>query len=278
MCKRLKTRFVHLEPAIKAVLIFVLFNLFSLLLPLVKTPLDIGGILGATSIFYSILLGFFIAAAMSNLSRLKTLVATETGALIAIYNIVKLALPDRVAETKSAIDTYLIKRFDYEIDNYTEPTTEEFFGIFNVLKGADTKSEGEGAALNYVAEALYYVAQSRREVTIVGAKIADRASWIILSILSFVIVASLFLMRDGSIQAALITSLLSSAAVMALFILDDLDGNRFGEEHFAIDTYQDVFTALGEDHYYPKHYLEGGRYKPKIKNYRTEKTIRNSRA
>jgi hypothetical protein len=214
---------------------------------------------------------------MSNLSRLKTLVATETGALIAIYNIVKLALPNRIAEAKLAIDNYLIKRFDYEIDTYTEPTTEEFFKIFDVLKSADTKSEGEGAAVNYIAEALYYVAQSRREVTIVGAKIVDKASWIILTILSFVIVALLFLMRDGSIQAALITSLLSSAAIMALFILDDLDGNRFGEEHFAIDTYQDVFTALGEEHYYPKHYLDGGRYKPTVKHYRTEKTLLKSK-
>jgi len=37
---------------------------------------------------------------------------------------------------KELVDDYIIKRFDYEIHEYTEPTTEEYFAIFNILKGA----------------------------------------------------------------------------------------------------------------------------------------------
>jgi hypothetical protein len=61
---------------------------------------------------------------MTNLSRLKTLVATETGGLIALDRIVRLSLPERSAQVQAAIDRYLIKRFDYEIHAYTEPTTK----------------------------------------------------------------------------------------------------------------------------------------------------------
>jgi len=258
-----------MSPSSKAGITFIVFCALAIILPAKKSSLDVASILGATSIFYSILLGFYISAAMSNLSRLKTLTATETGALVAIHRIIALSLPDKLEKTEDAIDKYLIKRFDYEISDYTEPTTNEYFAIFDVLKGSDTKSEGQGAALNYVAGAMYYIAQARREITIVGAKILTTASWLILSILSLIIVFSLFIMRDGSLDSAIVTTLLATSAVMALFILQDVDGNRLGEEEFSIGTYQDVFNAIGRLHYYPKLYMEAGRYKPTVKEYRT---------
>jgi hypothetical protein len=263
-------------PATKAAIVFCLLLVIAIFAPRVDSSIDTGSVLGAAAIFYSILLGFYISAAMGNLARLKSLVATETGALIAIYKIVKLSLPDKEEETKVLIDKYLVKRFQYELGDYTEKTTKEFYAIFDILKGANGKSDGENAAINYVAEALYYVAQSRREVSIVSAKIVDRASWLILFVLSVVIMGSLFLSRDGTWASSLTTALLSTSAVMALFVLGDIDGNRFGEEHFAIDTYQDVFDAIGKKHYYPSHYLMGGRFKPAVREYRTDKDIAHS--
>ncbi|SRR5258708_1232637 len=269
MFKNLERRFIHLSAPLKAVLIFIAFIIITLIIPLEKTSLNVSGILSAASIFYSILLGFYIAAAMSNLSRLKTLVATETGALIAIFHLVKLALPEKLEEVRESIDKYLIKRFDYEVDSYVEPTTKEFFLIFDVLKGVNGKSGGESSSIGYIAEAMYYIPQARRELSIVGAKVVDSASWVLLDVLSLVIVISLFLTRDGSLQSSLIVALLSASAILSLFILADVDANRFGEEQFAIDTYQDVFSAIGKQHYYPAHYLEVGRYTPPNKIYRT---------
>jgi len=260
--------FFRLGPAVKAVVIFSVFIMLALAIPELKTPINASGVLAAASVFYSILLGFYIAAAMTNLSRLKTLVAVETGALIAVYNIVKMALPERLDSTRDAIDDYLIKRFDYEVHNYDEPTTAEFFAIFNVLKGANPKSAGETAALQYIAEGEYYVSQARRETTIVGARIVTPVSWFVLSVLSLVIIVCLFVMQTSSLTSHLITALLSASAISALFILDDVDGNRFGEDQFAINTYQDVFHAMGELAYYPRRYIEMGRYEPQEKEYR----------
>ena len=148
----------HLHPGWKAVIVFVVFAIVAYLVPIRQASPEVPNVLAATAIFYSILIGFYIASAMTNLSRLKTLVATETGALIAIYHIVKLSLPERIKQVREAIDRYIIKRFDYEISDYTEPTTEEFYAIFDCLKGAKGKSDGEAAAINYVAESMYYVA------------------------------------------------------------------------------------------------------------------------
>lgn len=267
--KHLLKRFIHTSAGFKAMIVLVLVGLLAFFLPIRITPLDVGNLLGATSIFYSILLGFYISASMTNLSRLKTLTATETGALIATHRIIKLSLPDKVAETEEAIDKYLIKRFDYEVNEYAKPTTDEYFAIFNVLKDANTKSEGQGAALNYAAEAMYYVAQARREMTIVGAKLLTPASWLILLTLSLVIVISLFLMRDGSFESFVFTTLLATSAIMALFILQDVDGNLLGEEDFSIATYQGVFDAIGKLHYYPTAYIKTGRYHPTVAEYRT---------
>lgn len=267
--KHLYNRFKHSSPGFKAIATFIFVSALAYFLPLRELPLDAGSLLGATSIFYSILLGFYISAAMANLSRLKTLTSTETGALIATHRIIKLSLPDRAHETEEAIDKYLIKRFDYEVNEYAKPTTDEYFAIFDVLKGANTKSDGEGAALNYAAEAMYYVAQARREMTVVGARLLTGASWLILVILSAVIVASLLLMRDGSPESFIFTALLATAAIMSLFILQDVDGNLLGEEEFSIGTYQGVFDAIGKPHYYPTSYIKQGRYRPTVKEYRT---------
>lgn len=269
MFKSIKKRFIHASPSAKAIIVLLFFTILALVIPLKKTQLNVIGVLSAAAIFYSILLGFYISAAMTNLSRLKTLVATETGALIAFYYLVKLSMPEKIDETAERIDTYIIKRFDYEVDTYTEPTTKEFFAIFDVLKGVDGKPAGESAAMTYLAEGMYYVPQARRELTVVGARVVDSASWIVLNILSLVIIISLFLTRDGSVASSVIVALLSASAVLALFILDDVDANRFGEDQFAIDTYQDVLAAIGKTHYYSKHYLHAGRFIPSVKQYRT---------
>lgn len=261
----------HLHPAWKGIIIFGIFAVAAWLVPIRQASDDVSNVLNATAIFYSILIGFYISSAMANLSRLKTLVATETGALIAIYHIVQLSLPQKIDETREAIDKYIIKRFDYEISDYIEPTTKEFFAIFNNLKGAKGKSDGEAAAINYIAEAMYYVAQARRETSIVSAKIVYGVSSALLYVLSIIIVASLFVLRAPGLESSLVAVLLSSAAILSLLILHDVDGNRFGEEQFAIDTYQDVLKAIGKEPYYSKHYLRGFRYKPPEKNYRTNK-------
>ena len=259
----------HLHPGWKAVIVFGVFGAAAYLVPIRQASPEVPNVLAATAIFYSILIGFYIASAMTNLSRLKTLVATETGALIAIYHITKLSLPEKTNQVREAIDRYVIKRFDYEIADYTEPTTEEFYAIFDCLKNAKGKSDGESAAINYIAEAMYYVAQARREISIVGVKIVNGVSSTLLYILSGIIIVSLFVLRTPSFESSLIAVLLSTAAVLMLLILHDVDGNRFGEEQYAIDTYQDVFRDIGKEEYYSSHILKGFRYKPKTKHYRS---------
>src|SRR3990167_2499006 len=93
----------HLHPGWKAVIVFVVFAIVAYLVPIRQASPEVPNVLAATAIFYSILIGFYIASAMTNLSRLKTLVATETGALIAIYHIVKLSLPERIKQVREPL-------------------------------------------------------------------------------------------------------------------------------------------------------------------------------
>ena len=267
--KKIKHSVKHSKPVVKAVVAFLILLVLAYFLPIYNLADNIVAVLGSAAIFYSILLGFYISSSMANLIRLKTLTASETGALIAIYKMIEIVAPDKKESTKEKIDLYIVKRFQYEVDNYVEPTTKEFYEIFNEFKGITPKSEGELALLNSVSQSMYYIAQVRREITIAGAKIMNLASWLLLTILSVIIVVSLLFSRDGSITGVLIVSIISTAAVLSLFILYDVDGNMFGEEVYAIDNYQDVFSAMGLLHYYPEHILLGGRYHPPVSEYRT---------
>ena len=125
--------------------------------------------------------------------------------------------------------------------------------------------------MTYIGEAMYYIAQARREITIVGAKIVNNISSMLLYILSGIIVISLFYMRAGGFESSMVAVLLSTAAVLSLLILHDVDGNRFGEEEYAIGTYEDVLIAIGKKPYYSHKYLRSFRYKPNTKDYRTDR-------
>jgi hypothetical protein len=262
------TKLRHVSIATKVTLITLIITIAALLIPVRTTPTYATGVLGATAIFYSILIGFFTTSAMTNLSRLKTLVAIETGGLIAVYHIVRQALPERVTSFKTAVDNYLIKRFDYEVENYTEPTEAEFFNIFAVIHGANTDNQGDAAAMNYIGEAFYYLPQARREITVVGERVVSKMSWLVLIVLSSITVISLFAMRQPGLESSAVTVLLSTSAVSVLFILDDVDANRFGEEQFAVNTYHDVFRALGLVPYYSSSYLDKRGVKPQEAVYR----------
>jgi hypothetical protein len=259
----------HIKTTKKAIWIFTTLTLLAFIFQTLDIPLNVSSILSATSIFYSILLGFFIAAAMANLSRLKSLVAQETGGLISLYNLVRVAAPEKITDVRGKIDTYIIKRFDYEISDYNEHTSKEYFAIFDVLGEVNPQETGKQAALGYISAAQFYISQSRREISIVAARIVSQSSWIVLNILSIVIVLMLFLMRDGTLASSIVTSVLSSSALIALLTLNDIDGNRFGEEEFAIKTYQAVFKALELDTYYPEHFLVSDRHIPHEIQYRT---------
>ena len=264
-----KKRIIYLTTAAKGLLVFIFFLLLVFIIPVRKVSIDINSLLTSAAIFYSILVGFFFSSAMADLNRLKTLVAEETGALITIYYATLQSFPERVDAVKTAIDQYIIKRFDYEINNYTEPTTKNFFAIFAVFKDIKLNSDGDSTALTVIGNAFYYIPQSRREVTIVGAPIITKTSKALLYILSLIIIIALFLLRSGGVEAAIATSMLCSSAVLALLILSDVDGNRFGEEEYSIKTYQAVFKALNLLPYYPSSYLDQGRYKPTEHTYRT---------
>ena len=77
------------------------------------------------------------------------------------------------------------------------------------------------------------------------------------------------MLRTPGFESSLVAVFLSTAAVLMLLILHDVDGNRFGEEQYAIDTYQDVLRAIGKEEYYSSHILKGFRYQPKTRHYRT---------
>lgn len=263
-----KKKIIHINTTTKATVVFIVFLILVFAIPVKKVAVDVSGLLTAAAIFYSILVGFFFSSAMANLNRLKTLVAEETGALITLYYAALQEFPERTEDVKVAIDRYVIKRFDYEIHNYGPATIKEFFGIFEAFKDVKTNPY-DSVALNVLSNTFYYIPQARREITIVGAPVITKISKILLYVLSGIIIISLFLLRNGQVESLIATSMLCSSAILALFILSDVDGNRFGEEEYSIKTYEFVFKAIGLLPYYPTSYIAQGRYKPPEDVYRT---------
>jgi len=92
-----------------------------------------------------------------------------------------------------------------------------------------------------------------------------------LGILSFAEIILLYSIRTNSFLSILITVILSSANVLALILLKDIDSNNFAEIPFAYGIFQRVLTEIGSIPYYLDTDIKEGRVNPKDSIYRVGK-------
>lgn len=103
-------------------LVFVFFIFLLFIIPSGFVSGDISNIITICTFVLAILLGFFIAASLSNYLSLQTLSAEETANFIALYHAYQLLDSKLAEEIKAKIDEYIIYSFDFEFIDYMDNT------------------------------------------------------------------------------------------------------------------------------------------------------------
>jgi len=246
------------------ILLLIAFNA-----PLFKLNFDVASILTVISLLFDILVGFFIATATSNYLALQSLIAQEDAGLIAVYKYCCTIAPQMASKMIEAIDTYAIAALSFELTDYVGKTREEFENLSKTVEEVNFNDPRGAELISLLYEKKNSLYQTRQNVALVARRIVTKSHWFVLGSLAVLIDLLVLSIRDGSFFSSLVTSILFIVTFLTLFLLNDVDNNRFLEQALVYENSQQIFKALGKPMYYAENIIKNGRASEPQESYRT---------
>src|SRR3989344_3165701 len=250
-------------------LICLLLVVSAFYLPFFKINVDLSNLLTVTSLFFAILLGFFIATATSNYLRLQSLIAEEDSGLISIFNYYCAIAPSLKEKIVKVIDNYAIAALSFELKDYVWKTKKEFDDVNRAVEDISFSDARGLELISSIFEANNRLFQTRQEVALVARQIVTYSHWILLILLASLLSVLVLETRDGSLFSYIITAALLIITYLSLALVHDVDTNRFLEQVLVYENSQSIFKAIGTAPYYEENIVKSGIVSlPKV-NYRT---------
>ena len=249
--------------------ICILLLVVTVSLPLFKVSINTSNLLTVISLFFAILVVFFIATATTNYLRLQSLIAEEDSGLIAVFNYCCIIAPGLREKIIKVIDKYAIAALSFELTDYVWETQREFNDVCKVVEEvnfSDSRGEELIQSLYEKKNSLY---QTRQEVALVARRIVTPSHWMLLIILAVFLDILILTTRDGGLFSYLITGALLITTYLSLALLHDVDSNRFLEQVLSYENSQQIFKAIGTQKYYEESIIKSGRIPKPKENYRT---------
>lgn len=228
----------------------ILFGI-SIFLPIVHVE-NLDAILASATFLYGIFYGFEASVVLQNFSQLKTLVSTETASLVALYHLSQILPHEAAVDISEKIELYLRKAIENPLTKYVMLTNKEFFAIFEPLRKVEPKSEAQSNAIAYMHESMYYLPQTRGQISQVAPRDVDPPEWAMLIILGLIIIIALLLGRDLTLVSKISAAIFSTTVIGSLLLLDEIDSNRIQEQKLETEVFNDALVAMGKEKYYPK--------------------------
>lgn len=227
---------------------------------------DVSTMLTVVSLFFVILIGFFIAATTSNYLRMQTLIADLNAALIGVFeNAQKISVAGS-KKVADAVDQYMISSLDYQyLESYKKDDLKEIVDAVHLIKPKTTVGHNLYPYLIEGKNALYRIHQ---ELSLASQAVVSRNHWFILLTLSLVIAFLLLGFRDGSLLVHAISGLVLVSIYQTLFLLYEIDRNALLANKLVYVNPQQVFFAIGKLPYYPGGEIKRKWANPNEKKYR----------
>lgn len=232
--------------------------------------------LGVVGLLFAILVGFFINDLWSRFQRIRENVATEVSGLQTYYLFVKVLArfshhKKWAEKQKELIDKYVTEFFKIEWTDYGK--IDPYFNniILSLKEVGDLKTNQETETYTNFLPLLNEVTTAREKLFMFGKDKLSKAEWTVVCALAAILLFSIFYLNTGELSSILLTGALSSAVIILLLIMRDLNNLSFGEEMISFEPYETIFDVLEKPRFYLKRDVEAGRVRlPKDKKYRIE--------
>ncbi|MBT3940707.1 DUF4239 domain-containing protein [Candidatus Woesearchaeota archaeon] len=234
------------------VVFFILFVGMSYFLPETGSLENAKLLLSAIAIIFSILAGFAISSLWSRFTRMRELLSIESGELESLYKMSQF-IGSRYAEiVREIIDKYLVKAFDYDLWAYQEHVNREFFSLFDSLKNISVTDDKQKQALGKIFNILDNLGNVRKEIFTLGSDRLKKHEWMSLIVLSGLLIATLFYVKEETLISMVFTILLSTGIVLIVAVIRELDDMEWDIETIGYEIYEQVFDLIGKPRYFPE--------------------------
>lgn len=234
----MKYRSIYLE----LLLTFVIFLIVAIFYRGGGLNGNLEKVLSIASFLFAITLGFSIANRKQRLNSVRALLRKNDAIILSIYEASKIYGKEINKKVQTLIDNMLIRQIDYNLLDF-DKTTPELIKLFDYsyeFKPSNTDSEGKKTMMTGCKELL----SNQKEVIY---WIKDRMmlfEWISMLILCAIIIVCVYSLNDGSVLLLVTTPLLSTAIVLLLYVLRDINSLRWQEENWIWNRLIDLFEEL----------------------------------
>ncbi|HEY4495031.1 MAG TPA: hypothetical protein VJC01_01115, partial [Candidatus Paceibacterota bacterium] len=200
-----------------------IFTILLFLLPIGFISSDLGNaILTISTFLFGIMAGFYIVITTTDYNSVKSILASETAALISLYQNVLIYDKQSAEKLSLLIDEYVRNTLNYEIINYVRNTHRQFQNIQSAVRDLpihDNLSSVYESIRNDMSNFII----ARQQLTVLGAKTLSIFQWVVIFVLALIPLVSLYGLRTGEIFFDIVTVIVSVAVALILVLIRDLD-------------------------------------------------------
>ena len=245
-----------------------IFTTLLFLLPIGFISSDLGNaILTISTFLFGIMAGFYIVITTTDYNSVKSILASETAALISLYQNVLIYDKQSAEKLSLLIDEYVRNTLNYEIINYVRNTHRQFQNIQSAVRDLpihDNLSSVYESIRNDMSNFII----ARQQLTVLGAKTLSIFQWVVIFVLALIPLVSLYGLRTGEIFFDIVTVIVSVAVALILVLIRDLDFYVWNEKTFSFEIFENVFIAIDQLPFYPAESIQKGRVRPVENEYR----------
>ncbi|MBI2483110.1 hypothetical protein HYV74_02930 [Candidatus Uhrbacteria bacterium] len=224
-------------------------------------------LLTVSTFLFGIIAGFYIYVTSSDYVQTKSLIAVETATWQSLYRSVAVYHAPAIPALQKQLDAYLRCSLDFEILDYVRGSRRAFDATVAVIRSLPYIPE-RGSVHQVILTELDAITTARQQLLVLGTKTLSAFSWTVLGSLALLVVASLYGSRTGEWLPDAAAILVTSALVLILLIIRDLDTYIWNERTFGFEVEENLFRSIGELPYYPEEAVRSGRVSPPDCRYR----------
>ena len=255
--------------AIKGSLIaLIIVTIAVIYVPTQESAENIQIILTMSTFLFAILAGFFISSFNSRFKAIKDYIAEEDAYWISLYRTSILLGKKFQGKIKKIIDNYYITVYDFQLGEYYKYNSKYLGEIHQEL--SKFKSKPEGKFIGLMVMECYNIEKNRNKSSVLTSEKVTKGQWSILFILTEIIILSIFSLRTPLLYSQITTIMFSTALILVILILRDLQNGRVRGTSILTETGQEIFESIGNLRYYNQKQINSGysRVPKSIKKYR----------
>lgn len=252
----------------KIFLTTIIMLILSFILPIPNNK-NIQDILGPATFLFGIIFGFEIYIVLENFFQLKILLGSEIASLLSIYYYGKVFGNEMEKEITRGVENYILTAIDYSLEKHVSATDKDFFTIFEPVKKFQIKDGRLEAAVENIDMRFHDLVKARMQIGQLAQREVAFAEWFMLIALAFVMIIVLFFIRQPELFSLIATAIFASTIIGTLFLLEEVDSNRFQEDKLEYEYFNQALTAMEKTNYYPEFAIKSNViHKPKNSTYR----------